>query len=132
MAQGAGDSREALTDSPEAIRAEMGEIRRDITRKVGELKRRLLGRPTRTKGKKAMAAKQGKAAGAAKKPAASRSKAATKKGGKESKALKKTKEVIGDVLAGAAKGAAQGALEAAAKDLKKATGAKKKAPKGKK
>lgn len=104
-----------VSADPEAILAEMVATRASLKRKVARLKDRLLGptRPTRNKKEKPVAQKK-------EKTTPSRKKAS---GGKKSgtgriskKAGNKMKEVLGDMLAGAAVGAVKGAAEAALTD----------------
>lgn len=124
MAKKSDDAGSNVAADPDTIRADMARTRANLGRELDALKGQLLGtpQPAGKKGKKTVAAHKSKSAEAAsKKPSAKKSTGSVGK-----KVVKKTKEVLGDLLAGAAVGAVKGAAEAAEPLVEKAAGSKKK------
>ncbi len=119
MAQGPAQPGGPLAGEPAALRAGMAATRREITRKLGDLKRALRDEGSPKKGRTSMTAKKERAS-------AGKKRSGAKKTGGGRTAATKAKRVIKDVLAGAAAGAVQGAAEAAVAGTGKAEKAERK------
>jgi len=86
----------------------MAKTRAALTRKLGVLKSRFTSRPAHQRGRTTMAQQKEKSSASSKKtPQRKKSSGST-----GSKVARKTKKVLGDMLAGAAVGAVKGAVEA--------------------